>query len=144
MKNTQPMETLLLRDEAIPPTEDVLDAALGSAYPSFETFIAGITEEPLMLSHEWRYYQDGKAWLCKITCKKRTICWLSVWDGFFKVTSYFPQRYLPEIETVCPDKEAGIYMSKPVGKSLPVTADISYQKQVYGFMKVLELKKRLK
>ena len=97
-----------------------------------------------MLSHEWRYYQDGKAWLCKITFKKRTICWLSVWDGFFKVTSYFPQRYFPEIETVCPDKDAGIYMSKPVGKSLPVTADIADQKQVYGFMKVLELKKRLK
>lgn len=144
MKQNPTMDNLQLRDEAIPPTGDVLEAVLGSVYPVFQSFIEEIQKGPLMLSHEWRYYKDGKAWLCKITFKKTTVCWLSVWDGFFKVASYFPQRHLSEIEKICPDKDAGIYFNKPVGKSLPVTADISGQNQVYGFMKVLELKKRLK
>jgi hypothetical protein len=49
------------------------------------------TRYPL-ITGEWRYYNDGKSWLFKVTQKKGTICWVSVWDGFFKVTFYYSDK----------------------------------------------------
>ncbi|PKP08994.1 MAG: hypothetical protein CVU09_13085 [Bacteroidetes bacterium HGW-Bacteroidetes-4] len=37
---------------------------------------------------QWRYYNDGKAWLCKVSYKKKTVFWLSVWEAYFKVAFY--------------------------------------------------------
>ena len=53
----------------------------------------------------WRYYNDGKAWLAKGLCmrigarggqKELTAFWLSVWDGFFRITIFVPEKARPE------------------------------------------------
>jgi hypothetical protein len=44
------------------------------------------------ISHEWRYYNDGKSWLCKVTKKKKTVCWVGVFDKHFKTTFYFTDK----------------------------------------------------
>ena len=46
----------------------------------------------------WRYYLDGKAWLCKVARKSTTICWISVWDGAFKATFYFGEKAEADIQ----------------------------------------------
>jgi hypothetical protein len=43
-------------------------------------------------SIEWRYYNDGKRWLCKVTKKAKTICWISIGEEFFKVGFYFANK----------------------------------------------------
>ena len=50
---------------------------------------------------EWRYYNDGKAWLGKGlhkwksargNDKEKTIFWLSIWDEFFKVSIFIAEK----------------------------------------------------
>jgi len=50
---------------------------------------------------EWRYYTDGKAWLGKGLYKwlgvrggqkVTTVFWLSIWEAFFKITIYIPEK----------------------------------------------------
>ena len=69
------METqILLRDPDIFPSEEVLRNALGETnYNLFQGFVQNITSPTSGLAMEWRYYNDGKAWLCKVVNKKKTV-----------------------------------------------------------------------
>jgi hypothetical protein len=50
------------------------------------------------ITKEWRYYNDGKSWLLKVTKKAKTIFWLSVIDGTFRITFYFSDKAGQAIE----------------------------------------------
>lgn len=79
-----------LRDAAVFPDNDVLREALAEAWPVYAEWIALLEHEALTL--EWRFYTDGKAWLGKVLFKKKTLCWLSIWHGYFKVSFYFTEK----------------------------------------------------
>ena len=49
---------------------------------------------------EWRYYNDGKAWLCKVVNKKKTVFWLSIWEHYFKTSFYFTEKHLESIDAL--------------------------------------------
>jgi hypothetical protein len=49
---------------------------------------------------EQRHYNDGKAWLCKLAHKKKTVCWVSIWDKFFKTIFYFTAKNDRDIEAL--------------------------------------------
>ncbi len=86
------MEKPSLNDKNECPNDEVLSRELGKAKGAWDSFIAFIKESHPSFSVEWRYYNDGKSWLCKITKKKKTVCWVSVWPGMFKTGFYFPDR----------------------------------------------------
>jgi len=44
------------------------------------------------LCSEWRFYNDGRSWLFKVTRQATTVCWVSVWDKFFTVAFYLNSR----------------------------------------------------
>lgn len=55
---------------------------------------------------EWRYYTDGKAWLAKGLYKwtgvrggqnETIVFWISIWENFFKVTLYVPEKSRPDV-----------------------------------------------
>ena len=87
MTRNTPMNAL--RDSAIEPNDAVLAEALATAHQAYGAFIAALGAPPLELGADWRYYRDVRAWLCRIVAEKRTVSWLSVWPGYFKVTTYF-------------------------------------------------------
>ena len=90
----------LLRNLNISPTIEIISEGLGLASNVYMEFIHRL--EAYNIKVDWRYYNDGKAWLGKGvytwttkrgTQKDTTAFWLSVWDGFFKVTIYIPEKY---------------------------------------------------
>jgi len=94
----------LLRDPDIEPTSDVIEKALGDSNSAYIKFISELTSHDIHL--EWRYYKDGKSWLAKGLFKwtgarggqnETTIFWLSIWDGFFKVNIYIPEKYRADV-----------------------------------------------
>lgn len=92
------METinkLELTDPDVYPDEDVLRKVLGPAYGAYESLLGLFGKNGM--THEWRFYFDGKAWLCKVQRKKRTIVWMSAWSGFMKATIYFPGKYIDDV-----------------------------------------------
>lgn len=140
------MERPLLNDPAIPPSPEVLQNALGASYTGYEKTLAAITGEPYGLVPEWRYYNDGKAWLCKMVFKKKTIFWLSVWDGFFKAGFYFVERHLEGIYELGIDEsiKQELKKAKPFGTLFPVTLSIKKPDQIGDLLSIIDYKKSLK
>ena len=82
------------------PTNEIIAEGLGSASSAYTKFIEQLQNHDITV--DWRYYNDGKAWLGKGlykwstargTKKEMTVFWLSIWEGFFKVTIYVPEKY---------------------------------------------------
>lgn len=139
------METMRLRDEQIVPTPEVLEQVLGECYPTFAELMSTATNT-YQLTPEWNYYKDGKAWLCKVIFKKKTVFWLSVWEGFVKTSFYFTERNMEGVALL--DIEESIKdsftASKPIGKLIPLILSIDCPAQLADFFKIVEYKKGLK
>ncbi len=86
------MEKPCLNDKDVRPDDEVLRRCLGKVKATWDAFVTLLGESDPAISGEWRYYTDGKNWLYKVTKKKKTICWVSVWVNAFKVTFYFPDH----------------------------------------------------
>ena len=136
---------MLLRDPEIFPSDQVLKNALGdTVYSVLESFLGTITSEGLTI--EWRFYNDGKAWLGKVAHRKKTILWLSVWEGFFKVSSYFTEKHLEaiaalDISETIKDEFA---KAKPVGRLIPMIIDVNNKEQLQDLLTVVRFKRSLK
>lgn len=140
------METQLLRDQQIFPTKEVLKNELGSSYLAFEALTKKLIDANYGLTIQWRYYKDGKAWLCKVCHKKKTIFWLSVWDQYFKTTFYFTEKNgmgISELNIKEELKEI-FHRSKPIGRLIPLTININNKGQIKDILPLVEYKKSLK
>jgi hypothetical protein len=140
------METYLLREQQIYPTKEVLENVLGDSYLVFEELIKIITDAKYGLVLQWNYYKDGKAWLCKVCYKKKTIFWLSVWDKFFKTTFYFIEKTSSGIADLDIEEnlKESFRSSKSFGKFMPLTINMNRKDQINDLLKIVEYKKSLK
>ena len=137
---------MALRDAEIFPSDRVLKDTLGDVYDVLESFLATITNEAFLLNIEWRYYNDGKAWLCKVQHKKKTILWLSVWEGFFKVSFFFTEKHLEAIAALDISEaiKTELASAKPVGRLIPMIFNINNASQLEELLTVVRFKKTLK
>jgi len=133
---------MLLHPPEIFPSKEVLKNALGSVYDVLETLETQLTGE-LALTFDWKYYNDSKAWLCKVAHKKKTIFWLSVWEGFFKTSFFFLERHLEGIAALEIDDEA-FTLEKEWGKMIPLIFNINNKKQLPDLLKIAKYKKEVK
>jgi hypothetical protein len=129
-----------LRDEKRYPDKDILREILGSSYESYEMLLKLFSNNDL--SHEWRYYRDGKAWLCKVQLKKRTIVWMSAWRGYMQAAVYFPLRLIDKVYELDIREEVKekIRLTRDVGKSKPCIFEIREPEILRDFEKVMKLK----
>lgn len=74
------------------PTDEILATYLGDAKKAWDAFIDMLKNDFPEITYEWRYYNDGKSWLCKVTKKKKTVCWVGVFDKYFRTTFYFTDK----------------------------------------------------
>jgi hypothetical protein len=140
------MERPLLNDKNIPVTDEVLEKTLGEGYLAYCEMLELITGDEYGLVPEWRYYNDGKAWLCKMVFKKKTVFWLSVWDGYFKAAFYLVERHLPGIYDLDIDNRIKEELKKAgsFGTLFPVVMMISRSEQINDLLALIRYKKDLK
>ena len=136
------MEKQLLREKDIIPTKEVLRDVLGNVYNVLEEVETRLTQSEFALSFDWHYYNDGKSWLCKVSHKKKTVFWLSVWEGFFKTTFYFMERHLEGIAAldISEQIKEDFCRMKPVGKLLPLQISFNRQEQIADLFKIVQFK----
>ncbi len=134
------INTIELHDESIYPDGKVLGGVLGDSYTAYCELLKLFDQYGLV--YEWRYYHDGKTWLCKVQKKKRTIVWMSAWKGFMQATMYFPERYMGEIEKldIGEAQKEKIRQTKNTGKSKPCIFEIREQGVLEDFEKVMQFK----
>ncbi len=125
MSKNESADIQLLRDPNIQPTNDVMAVILGEQYAAYTKFLGMLAGSDV--TPQWRYYKDGKAWLAKGlykwksvrgTDKEKTIFWLSIWDGFFKVSFFFAEKVRSSMPglAVSENTKRMIEDAKPMGK----------------------------
>ena len=129
-----------LIDSNVYPDMDILQAVLGKSFGAYCDLLKLFDENEL--TYEWRYYKDGKAWLCKVENKKKTIVWMSAWKGYMKATIYFPEKYIEELKNLKIDEEKKkeIMDTKNVGKSKPCIFEIRNKKILKELNVVMQFK----
>ncbi len=86
------MDQLILKDENQFPTEEIIFSHIGKSKIFWESIFNYIHVNHPDFSEQWKYYNDGKSWLLKVTKKSKTIFWLSIIKGSFKITFYFGDK----------------------------------------------------
>jgi hypothetical protein len=132
--------TIELRDKSVFPDDTLLRKTLGRGYKSYSILLELFDKNDM--TYEWRYYHDGKAWLCKVQKKKRTIIWMSAWKGYMKATIYFPDKYLEKVYEldISTEMKEKIESTKNVGNSKPCSFEIRNTKVFKDLEKVMMLK----
>ena len=122
------------------PDDPLLQQVLGEAFPVFLEVRKMISE--LGMALEWRYYRDGQSWLGKVTFKKKTVVWMSVWQGFLQATVYMHIKDREELENL-PLEEAlkgEIQGAQPSGKLLPCTVRLRAGSRLADLRQLVEFK----
>ena len=138
---------ILLRDPDIFPSEEVLRNALGETnYNLFQGFVQNITSPTSGLAMEWRYYNDGKAWLCKVVNKKKTVFWPSIWEHYFKTSFYFTEKHLESIDalSIADSLKQQLAQAKSIGKLIPLIIDVHNDEAMTDLLTLVHFKKSLK
>jgi hypothetical protein len=86
------MEPAVLIDPAQFPSDELVFAHLGKRRNLWEALFRYIEAEHPDFDAAWRYYNDGKSWLMNVSRKKKTVFWLSVFAGGFRITAYFTDK----------------------------------------------------
>lgn len=143
----------LLKDPNMLLSNDVFSHALGDAYESYLKFIQALIPYDIQLS--WRYYHDGNVWLAKGIyafdgprggSKEVTIFWLSIWEGFFKVTFYVLEKRREDVLKLPLDHavKQKIEAAKTLGKLrfFPIDFDLYSDKGFDTVLLLLDYKKK--
>jgi Protein of unknown function (DUF3788) len=140
------MDKPLLNDAKEFPDEKVLAKYLGKTRSAWEEFLNLVSSADPSLDLVWNYYRDGNAWLCKLTKKKKTICWISIWDKFFKVTFYFTEKNDRDINDLRIDCELknSYATSKSIGRLKPLTIEVKSKKRLRDVAELIGYKSHLK
>ena len=137
------MSNNLLGCKDIFPDEAVLQENLGEIYMVYKEMMNKLMSPDFNLTPQWNYYNDGKSWLCKVSFKKKTIFWLSVWDDCYKVGFYFTEKTKDGVLNLEIDEavKQDFLSEKSIGKLLPLTMEITGSNQLEDLYKIAEYKK---
>jgi hypothetical protein len=126
------------------PDADVLKGVLGRSFPAYEALLAMFSANGMV--HEWRYYKDGKAWLCKVQKRKKTVVWMSAWKGYMQAAIYVPVTKIGEVLQldISEALKERIGQTRDVGRSKPVIFEIRTKKSLDDLAVVIRFKEALK
>jgi len=140
------MEKPLLSDKDQFPSEEIIFLHLGRAKKWWKSIFSYIQSEYPDFSTEWRYYNDGKSWLMKVTRKSKTIFWLSIVSGGFKITFYFGDKAEPAIleSSLSTDLKNGFQNGRRFGKIRAITQEVKGETEISEIKILIALKMSIK
>lgn len=126
------------------PTDEVLKSVLGESFNAFKTLSDMLPVHEI--ATEWNYYNDGKAWLCKMPFKKKNLGWIVVYDNFFIITCYFTEKHIPKIvELQVSEKvKEDFFNAKPSGKLIPMSFTVKTKELPDDVLTMILFKKNIK
>lgn len=136
------MNDLVLTNKDQYPTDEVIFSHIGKTKTHWESLFKHIHSNHPDFKEEWRYYNDGKSWLMKITHKTKTIFWLSVIPNAFRITFYFGDKAEPSIMACkIPDElKTSFKEGKRYGKIRGLTLLMNSKKNIEAAKQLIEIK----
>ncbi|MBS4032850.1 MAG: DUF3788 family protein [Ignavibacterium sp.] len=140
------MEELVLTDKNIYPAEEVIFSHIKKSKATWNSIFKYIHTNHPELNEEWRYYNDGKSWLLKVTLKTKTLFWLAVVANAFIITFYFSEKTVQSFSKLSISKalDKKIKQSKKVGKSTALTFLMNDKQNIELVKEAIELKIKTK
>jgi len=137
-------ENPILIDKDVFPDNDVLKEALNNTYIIYDKLITQVSDDPYNLTQEWRYYKDGHSWLCKVVHKKKTVFWISIFDGYFKIAFYLSAKLSEGIldQPIDQDIKADFQQRDFIGKVKPLIVDVVDSSHIDDILKIALYKKK--
>lgn len=111
-----------------------------ASFAAYEDLASYLAAHGLELG--WKYYRDGGAWLCRIVKGKKTLAWLSAWNGYFMTTVYVASKLAEELERVplAPEALRAMLSAGEGRKHIPCTFTIRTPNDLLGLYAVVEFK----
>lgn len=140
------MDKPVLGDKDQFPTEEVIRTHLGPAKSLWKSFFDHLHTVHPDLAEEWRYYNDGKSWLMKVTHKKKTVFWLSLLRHSFCITFYFTAKAEAAIlaSSIPDEMKREFQEGKNIGKIKGLTIVFRQESQLVAAHTLVAIKKALK
>jgi len=140
-----PMFQHSLNNPDVFPSDSVLCQPLGRSKPAWDAFMLLLKNDYPQMSADWRYYNDGETWLCKVTQKANTIFWISAWDKFFKISFYFTAKAETAIGASGLSAELKYSFLHPKGKCLlrTVTTEVRKKTDLRPIKELIEIKLKM-
>ena len=137
---------LVLIDPNVYPTDKIIFTHLGRTKAYWIAIFDFIQSDYPDFNKEWRYYKDGKSWLLKVTRKKKTICWVSVFKKGFRMTFYLVDRAEELImkSSISEDLKAKFNEGKHYGKIRGLTIIFNNKNDVEYAKTLIDIKLKIK
>ncbi len=152
MKNNNKLP-LKLTDPNVEPTSEVLKNTLKESYHAYEELSAILTSEKYCLTMDWIFRKNilemgTQAWHCRVVYKKKTIFWLSAFDGYFRTTFFFLDRHIEGINELGTNEDSfqlgKEFWAVPTIIFVPLYFDINSNEQFPDLLKIVEYRKEVK
>jgi hypothetical protein len=136
------MDLPVLSNKTQFPTDEIISLYLGKTKDVWDSFFGYLHVNYPDITSEWRYYNDGKSWLMKNTLKKKTVFWLSVLKGTFRITFYFTDRAAKAIadSAIPAEMKKQFKDGKHYGKIRGLTVVFKYKKDIETAKALLAIK----
>lgn len=140
------IDELLLTDREIYPSQELIFSMIGDKKICWEKIMNYSQNHYDNISGDWRFYNDGKRWLFKLSRKAKTILWIGLVKGTFRVTFYFGEKAEPVITgSTLPQKiKKDFLQAKRYGKLRAITVKVSGDEDVDNICKLIDIKAKLK
>lgn len=127
------------------PDDKILLKVLDKSKVLWDEWVTTLSVDFPSASVEWNYYKDGGAWLGKLVQKKKTVCWISVWDKFFKISFYFTEKNDKDIKNLKIDQRLkdDYFSHTPVGKLKPLIVEVKTKKTLNDVRELIRYKTSL-
>ena len=136
------MEEHALTDKDQYPTEEVIFSHIGKTRVLWESLFADTHKNYPEFDEQWRYYKDGNSWLFKMTRKSKTIFWLSVIKGAFRITFYFGDKAEPAIleSTISDNLKEQFRTGKRYNKIRGITISVHGEEDIENIKSLIKIK----
>ena len=139
------METIVLTDRFTAPTDELIFSIIGGKKIFWQKIISYLHDNHSEISEVWRFYDDGKCWLFRTLKKKKTLFWIGILDGTFRVSFYLTDKATPLIvQSELPEKIKKEFLNTAGNKFRSITIKMSDADDAETVIKLIEIKLKLK
>jgi len=127
------------------PTDELIFSIIGDKKIFWQRILSYLHDNHTDISEVWRFYDDGKSWLFRTLKKKKTIFWIGILDGTFRVSFYLADKATPLIvQSALPEKIKKEFLNTAGNKFRSITIKMNDADDAENVIKLIEIKFKLK
>jgi hypothetical protein len=139
-------ENILFDDKNVRPTDELVFSHIGKKKDLWIDLMNHVDSNYKGSEGQWNFYNDGKRWCHKRVFKKKTLFWLTVYEGSFTVTFYFGDK----AETVILSSELSQQIKddfktgKRYGKIRAISIPVTHKDDLIPVRQLIEIKSKFR